>query len=289
MLADAFKALGIERWGGASDNGWSKISDLLRCPYRYYLKHVKGLQSPSVTDGSTAMEIGSYAHAALAAYYAAQLPDDRYPGFRVACPTPEAVLDALGAAGAEAEALFKAREVWAGYVDFHGDDGVTAMGVEVPAGNIDLHTCRYDLIADVQDGCHDGVWAFDHKVVSKRTDLELYLLDGEIMGEALCWDLSGLAETFGPITGVCINALIKEPARGQPPYARRWFPLNEDLIRDFGSNRIFWQSQLAMYKKLGRFPKSHYGCPGRYYGTDVCQFWDHCATLDPSKLVPRSS
>jgi hypothetical protein len=286
VLVEAFKALGCERWGGASVNGWSKISDFLRCEYRYYLKHIKGLTCSSVlSDSSPALEIGSYGHAALAAHYAGLLPDDRYPGFRDNCPTPEALLVALDAAGAEPMALQEARTVWAGYTEHWGNDGWTPMAVEMPAGDDGLHTCRYDLIASVADDIHDGIWAVDHKLLSPKANPDLYALDGEILGEALCWQLSNLDGTFGPLAGVCINVLFKgKPPKGMQPYFRRWFPLDEELIRDFARNRMYWQARVNTCLKMDRFSKSHYGCVARY---DTCLFWDHCATLDASRLISR--
>lgn len=287
VLEEAFAALGCERWGGASENGWSKLSDFLRCPYRYQLKHVKQLVPAAlVQEASSAQQIGSYAHAALAAYYASLLPDDRYPGFRLGCPSPEALLAALDLAGADPMALQQARDVWAGYIDHWGTDGWAPMAVEMPAGDALLHTCRYDLIVSIEDGLHDGVWAVDHKVLSLKADIDLYQLNGEILGEALAWQLLGLDEVFGPLAGVCINVLFKgKPPKGMQPYYRRYFAFDEDLIRDFGSNRMFWQAQIAAYQKMGRFPKSHYGCVAHF--DDKCFYWDHCSTLSTAMLAPR--
>jgi hypothetical protein len=286
VLVEAFKALGCERWGGPTDNGWSKLSDFLRCPYRYYLKHVKGLTSASLlSESSGAQDIGSYTHAALAAYYAAPLPNSRYPGWRPNCPTPEAIFAALETAGAEPMALQEAREVWAGYIDHWGDDGWSPMAVEMWAGDMAVHTCRYDLIASVEDGVHDGIWAVDHKTLSPKAEIGNYELDGEILGEALCWEIQKLEAIFGPLAGVCINVLFKgKPPKGMRPYYRKWFPLNEALVTDFVHNREIWQAQRETCARTGRFPKSHYGCVARY---DRCLFWDHCSTLSESALTPR--
>ena len=287
VLEEAFKALGCERWGGASDNGWSKIGDLQRCAYRYYLRHVLNLTSSSIGgDDSTPMSVGGFGHVALAAHYAALLPDNRYPGFRINCPTPEAVLAALDKAGAEPLALQEARTVWSGYIDHWGNDGWTPMAVEMSAGDEKVHTCRYDLVASVEDGVHDGIWVVDHKLLTSKADLDAYQLDGEILGEALCWELSNLNDVFGPLAGVCINALFKgKPVKGRAPYFRRWFPFDAELVRDFARSRAFWQSSIHTFTKLNLWPKSHNGCIARYF--DTCLFWDHCATLSPSSLTPR--
>lgn len=292
VLEDAFKALGCERWGGASSNGWSKIGDFLRCPYRYYLKHERGMLAAGllVDDSTSAQDTGSFAHVMLAAHYAGMLPDDRYPGFRVNCPTPEQVDAALSAAGAEVEALQKAREVWEGYLDFYGEDGWAPMAVEMPAGLPEFHTCRYDVIVSVEDGIHDGIWEADHKILSPKSEVENYELDGEILGQMLAWKLSGLASVFGPLEGVCVNVLYKgKMPKGRAPYLRRWFRYDEAAVKDFGRQRLYWQDsveRLRMQKgPIVFWPKSHYGCIGHYF--DRCGFWDHCASLNDSLLVSK--
>ena len=279
VLKDAFAALGCEGWGGASKNGWSKQSDFLRCPYRYYLKHELGMSATAVADSSASQDTGSFTHAVLAAHYARMLPDDRYPGFRANSPAPEQLLEALRVAGAEPMALAEAARLWNNYLDYWGEDGWQPMGVEVLAGDSELHTSRYDLVALIEDGIHDGIWISEHKTAAPSTDFEQWDLHGEVLGEALSWQLSKHDEVFGPLSGICINVLVKSRV---PAYHRIWQRINPALIRDFAQNRMFWQATMNHYRKLGRWPKSHFGCVARF---DRCQFWDHCCTLSDSFLT----
>lgn len=291
VLKEAFAMLGCEPWGGMSVAGWSKMSDLQRCMYRYYLKHERGLTSTFSGSASKNQDCGSFVHALLAAHYAAQLPEpyrtgegdnewQAYPGYRNPCPTPDQVLAALREAKAEVEALQLATGLWSGYVDHWGEDGILPVAVEMIAGDPAVHTSRYDLVFSVVDGIHDGLWIGEHKTASLPADLELWRLDGEIVGECLSWELSGLSDVFGePLRGVCINALVKTKV---PTYKRFWIPVDWNLVADFRQQRRFWEVTTTTNRKLGLWPKSYYGCKSRY---DQCLFWDHCLTLSDAYLV----
>ena len=278
VLIEAFQRLGCARLGGASVNGWSRVSDYLRCHYRYYLKHIRGVRASMVAATSRPQDIGSFIHAILAVHYAAMLPDDRYPGFRANCPTPDQLIETLNACGAEPEALAEAGRLWDGYLDHWGEDGWQPMAVEMAVGDPDLHTSRYDLVVDITDGIHDGFWIGEHKSASPQTDLELFRFDGEILGECMSWRISKLDEMFGPLSGVCVNVLVKGGRKPQ----RLWIPVNWSIIEDFIRSRMYWQAEINMMTKHNRWPKSHYGCVARY---DRCCFWDHCSTLSDSFLM----
>jgi hypothetical protein len=281
VLQDAFALLQCEKWGGPSVNGWSHLQDYLRCPYRYMLKHVARVRATTVADSSTAQDVGVFSHAISAAHYARQLPDERYPGWRANCPTPTQLLEALEQSGAEAWALAEATRLWDGYVDHWGDDGFMPMAVEMPVGDPDLHTSRYDLVVYVEDNIHDGFWIGEHKFLSPASDLENYNLDGEILGECLSWRLSNLDDVFGPLEGVCVNVVLKSKA---PSYRRLWLPVDWNRVRDYELNRRQWNKERAARVESGVFPRSLYGCTARF---DRCLFWDHCSTLSPAFLVRK--
>lgn len=287
VLQDAFALLQCEKWGGASSKGWSWLQDYLRCPYRFYLKRIAQV-SPTLMGGSSeSQDIGSYGHAILAAHYAGQLPDKRYVGYRENCPTPAQVIDALDRAGADAFALNEATRCWDGYIDRWGDDGLITMAVEMPVGDPNLHTSRYDAVFCVEDGIHDGFWIGEHKFLSPSADLDSYNLDGEILGECLSWRLSGLDEVFGPLSGVLLNVALKKKV---PAYHRLWMPVDWNRIDEYARMRECWNLTIessgdvvnAGCEPTLAFPRSHYGCMARF---DKCLYWDHCSTLSNSFLT----
>jgi len=282
IVAEVFKTFGCEPWGGASQNGWSKQSDFLRCPYRYYLKHVKGAGPAAVGDVSPALDIGSVCHLLLAARYAAALPDDRYPGWRPVVIEPMALLRALEAAGLPLSISSECERLYDGYAERWGNETLVPVAVEMPVGMPSLHTSRYDLVFFVEDGLHDGLWIGEHKTMSSGTDIEDFRFDGEVLGEMLSWQLSSLTEFFGAhLNGVCINALVK--AKSAPRYQRLWITVPDQLVDTYATNRGHWAQQELYYQSRNLWPKSLFGCKSKY---SKCRFWEHCRTLDDSKLVP---
>jgi len=294
VLRDAFASLGCERLGGASVNGWSRQSDLLRCPYRYFLKHERKVVPTLLAASSKSQDTGSFIHAFLAVHYARLLPPPvdlgaglvPYPGWQANMPTPEQFYEACLDCGAEIEALTMAQRLWEGYLDHWGDDGWAPVAVEMGAGDPTLHTSRYDLVFFVEDGLHDGLWIGEHKSSKTSPDLEQWDLDGEVMGEMLSWRLSELDAFFGDtLRGVCINVLIKTKT---PSYFRIWKPFDERLVREFHRTRLHWSKIEEVYRKSGVWPKSFFGCKSKY---DVvtgqrCGYWDHCLSLSEQFLTP---
>jgi hypothetical protein len=293
VLDEAFQALGCEKLGGPSGNGWSKIGDLLRCHYRYQLKHIAKMTSTTTARSSKSINIGSFVHAAAAVHYAALLPppfkaDDGklycYPGWRAKLPTPTQLFDALLVAGAEMEAFGEAQRLWEGYVEKWGGRDWQPLAVEMHAGDPALHTSRYDLVVSVEDGIHDGLWIGEHKSASSSTDLDQWTLDGEILGEMWSWRKSNLDDFFGDrLRGICINVFVKKKNVDDTCFRRIWLPVNWALIDEFDKNRRYYYTTMRTCQKLNVWSRLYSGCIGRY---DRCEFWDHCATLSPSYLTP---
>ena len=243
IIVEACTKLGIERWGGQSEDGWSRHGDFLRCPYRYYLKHVRGVGPLVVGESAMGLDVGSCEHLLLAAHYARLLPDDGYPGWRENCPTPTAVLQAMIAAGLPMQIASEVERLYDGYVEHYANETIIPLAVEMPAGLPGTHTSRYDLVFYVEDGVHDGLWICDHKTASPKKDLEEYRFDGEILGEVFSWELADLQDFFhARLNGVCINALVK--VKGVPRYQRLWLTFPQQIINAYGSDRGWWAQQI---------------------------------------------
>lgn len=287
----AFARFGCEPMGGPTEQGWSRQGDFLRCPYRYFLKHIrKVVPALQTASSSKPQDVGSLMHTVLAVHYARLLPPpvqysdgavQAYPGWQEGLPTPEEMLDALRDSGAEIEALQEARRLWDSYLDYWGEDGWQPVAVEMFAGNPELHTSRDDLVFIVADGIHDGLWIGEHKTASPSTDFEQWQMHGEVLGEMLT-GLEALPKIFGmELQGVCINILIKSKV---PGYRRIWLPVDEKLIREFVRQRLHWQKMEQLYTKSGFWPKSFHGCQERF---GRCGYWDHCVSLSEQYLTPK--
>ena len=280
LVTEACASLGIEPWGGPSENGWSKHADFLRCPYRYYLKHVKGMGPLHVGDPGSALDIGSFTHLMLAAHYARMLPDERYPGWRANSPEPLVLLAALKKAGLSLSIAADVERLYEGYAEYYGNETIQPVAVEMPAGLRGTHTSRFDLVFYVEDGLHDGLWIGEHKTASPAADLDDFRYNGEILGEMLSFQLSGLQDFFGQrLNGVCINALVKSKT---PRYQRLWLTFPDQLINDFASTRGEWAQREIDCVRRNKWPRSMFGCVAYFR---KCRFWEHCRTQDDALLV----
>jgi hypothetical protein len=284
IIRDACASLGIEPWGGASEDGWSKRSDFLRCPYRYYLKHVRGVGPLAVTADTEALDIGACVHLLLAAYYARMLPDERYPGWRMNPPDPQALLQALIAARLPRSIAADVEQLFDGYVEQYANDVLQPVAVEMPGGLVGTHTSRYDLVFWIEDGMHDGLWIGEHKTASPSSDLDDFRFHGEVLGLMSSNELVNLQDVFGvKLNGVCINALVKPRPKQAPRYQRLWLTFPYALISEYGSDRGCWSGWLQTCQDRNRWPKSLQGC--KSYNRR-CRFWEHCRTQDAGQLKP---
>jgi hypothetical protein len=279
IIRTACMSLGLEPWGGPSEDGWSKHRDFLRCPYRYYLKHVRRVGPLVVAVTAPGLDVGSVSHLILACHYARKLPDDRYPGFRVNCPEPLQLLEALKDAGLPMQIAMEAERLYEGYVEKYVDD-FTPVAVEMSHGVIGIHTCRYDVVGYIEDGLHDGLWIVEHKNLSERADVEDYRFDGEVLGEVYAEQLRHVDDIFGMRpNGACLNALIKAKI---PRYQRLWLSFPPSILNEYADNRGRWGQQIVECTRRGVWPKNLYGCKSSFRR---CRFWDHCRSQDESQLV----
>ncbi len=285
VLPEAFRALGCEPLGGPSTDGWSKMNDFLRCPYRYYLRHQQNaiIKPDALIRAAPAPEVGGLVHACLALHYCRLLPEG-YPGWRKDPPSPLDLLDEVQKRGAELAYVQEARRLYYGYSEHYGAEGpeygFEPVAVEMGAGIEGIHTCRYDMLAWNQG----ALWIYEHKTAHAETAdvLEGWWLDGEILGEVYGFQLSKLDEVFmGKLVGVVINLLFKTT----PPKFRRLeivFP--QKIIDSFAADRQHWGQQREHYRRKGHWPRSLQGCMSRY---DMCQYWAHCRDEDASLLQIR--
>src|SRR5262249_56994041 len=135
---EAYKSFGVEPLGGASPDGWSKIADYQRCPYRYYLLHE--LADAGMKVGASkpdALEIGSLYHAMLACHYltSGNSGSELYP-------TPYALAERVLSVGGDQTIIDECKRLYAAYFNQYGnvaDEGVKALGVDLPCGIEGFH------------------------------------------------------------------------------------------------------------------------------------------------------
>lgn len=283
IIAEACRSLGLEPWGGASKSGWSKQGDFQRCPRRYQLRHEIGAAPAVVGVAAPGLDIGSVGHVLLAANYARDLPDDRYPGWRPVTVDPFTLLTAIVDCGLPQADGAVVEQCMAGYLEHWGNEAFGVMAVEMQAGDAQFHTSRYDMVAVVEDGRHDGLWVVEHKFLSPRTDIEEYRMHGEILGEVLSFHLSKLDEVFGmPLEGVCLNVIFKPTKTALPRYQRLWIQPTVEALERYAQDREYWIRAMAECKRMQIWPRALQGCK-TFHG--LCRFFKHCMNLDDGQLI----
>ena len=298
-IDQAFKFYGCETLGGASLDGWSKMSDFQRCRYRYYLKHELGAVAVDPTDQNLKipyppnLEIGGLYHAALALHYARRLPEG-YPGWPPKLPPRRELLDKVEELRAEYNNVLEARRLYYGYSEHYGPElDLEPVAVEFAAGVDGVHTCRFDTLV-WEEG---ALWNLEHKSARAETTdvMESWWLDGEIIGQYYAWRISELDKVFGRLTGSIINLAFKShpaeyrrlkviiPEQVVDQYVEGAPSLRAAGIRgdQYVEDRMAGNADRERCRRTGRWPRSLQGCMSRY---DRCAFWAHCRDADNSLI-----
>lgn len=288
-IALAYASFNVPPLGGASEDGWSKMSDFQRCPYRYYKNHVeeKNPALVQIAEKPVNLELGALFHACLACHYIGSIKR-KYIQFEkreyVEYPTALELLNRVLALGGNPDIVAEVERLYLAYFNHYGNphnEGIQPLAIELPAGKPGVHTCRFDMLS-YHGGNTNGVWIDEHKTASRETRdvLEGWWLDGEIIGEVYGYKLSGLEKVYGPLIGVSVNVVIKTK---EPKFRRVEVVVPDSLLERYIDDREYWGSVradlTARSKTYGStsFPRKLQGCIGRY-GT--CELWDHCRDAD---------
>lgn len=283
-----YASYNVPSLGGASVDGWSKISDYMRCPYRYWALHGQPTQLIDALiplgPKPVALELGALFHALLACHYIGSVPGAAnaisYPEY----PTAFEFIERMRTLGADESILTEAQRLYIAYYNHYGnshDDGLQPVAIELAAGLEKIHTCRFDMLAYDKAG---GLWIVEHKTASResRDVLESWWLDGEIIGEVYGYELSGLAKQFGLLVGVLVNIVIKTTV---PKFRRVEVVIPPDLLARYASDRTYWGQARELNKLAQHWPRKLQGCISRY---DTCSLWDHCRdaeTTDSGRMM----
>ncbi len=291
--------------GGPSGRGWSFWSASLKCGQYFY----RSYDAPDARVRklhAEPLQIGALFHVLSALYYGGGLgnayvvperggllaeefarrgrqrrwkvpptaADELLVALKAMCEEPDLPAPSLGIV-LEAERIFNAHTNWWD----HRED-VTPLGVELFAAHPHLdYTVRYDMIARV--GKDDptlppGVYIFEKK--SAKWIDELYLegwrLDGEVLGQLMCWPGS-MEKLFGKLEGLVVDVISK----GRVPEARRIvIPPGTPAIAKHEKWIQLQGAQVQQWRALKVYPQNFANCYGRW---GRCSEWQNCvAGLD---------
>lgn len=296
-----FTSLNWPLLGGPSGRGWSFFSTAQRCGQLFKKSYDVAPEKLLQKVNAQPLQIGALFHTLEALYYghalgnAFVLPDRQglvaeslaLPGRRKrwsvpsgACETLLKALRALKDEGGrepdatvidEAERIFDVHTNW-----WDNREDVQPLGVEIFARHPKLgYTCRYDLVARV--GKHDpelpeGVFIFEKKSAKWIDEklLEGWQLDGEVLGQLLCWKPSGMEELFGPLSGVVVDIVSKgrtvDCRRVIVPPTAPAVPHHEKWMR--------WvAAEIEQWRAVGVYPQRFANCWTRY---GRCEEFENC-------------
>jgi hypothetical protein len=260
------------RLGGPTANGNSKWADFNRCPYRYYLKHVKGLDSTGLSD---ALELGGALHEAIAVYY-----EDGLPAAFELLVAIQAVTPAIGC---------ETRRLFESWIKFYGPGAprdlqhlTTAVELEVSQENPFPYSARIDHVITKTD----GVWIVEHKTSAARyVDLvKSYQMDAQLIGQVYLWNKSPHAKTYGKCVGVAVDMIVKTKE-----VSCFWeeISIGKDLTTAFEKDMNHITFERDMCQRFGHWPKKRHNC-SKY--NKLCIFFDYCRTggKDKTGLAKKS-
>jgi hypothetical protein len=246
------------RLGGPTINGNSKWADFTRCPYRYYLKHVEGLDSVLLSDP---LEIGGALHELLAIYY-----ED---GVGAAFDLLKKIEGVTPAVGAETRRLFEA------WLKFYGPKAPRDLRFVTIATELPLkqdkpfpYSARIDHIITKDD----QVWIVEHKTSSARfVDLvKSYRMDSQLIGQVYLWNKSKYVKQFGRCVGVVVDLIVKTREIG---CFWEQVVIDDKMVeafeRDMG--HIAFERELCERSKY--WPRKRHNC-SKY--NRLCSFFDYC-------------
>jgi len=263
-LVKAFELYGMERMGGASGRGWSRIATMQRCLYLYKRRYLDGERG----GPSTALEVGSCFHTMMALYYWAM----REP--QEARLSPERLRHELLGFGADVRAVEDSWRLFEAYSNHYSNDYLTPLAEELYASDGD-NTCRYDLIARVEPNNQvpPGTWLVEHKSASRfdMATLEGWKNDGEIIGQIMLYKPAKLVKKYGKLMGVIVNIVGKQKI---PRFERVIIPVQKWQATAHKKDLRVWNALEQLCVATNTWPRSRAHCTNKY---GFCSHFDECA------------
>lgn len=302
-----FKVWGWPLIGGPSGRGWSYYSTAGRCGQLFKKSYDVAVNQTTRKIHVDYLQIGALFHVLEGLYYGGglgnayvlpsgadgrcgglasdllKLPgrrnrfrvpstaaDDLLAGLKALCEDDTMLSPDIGVVQV-AEQIFDRHTMWWD----HRED-VTPLGVEVFAAHPTLgYTCRYDLIGRV--GKDDpmlptGVVAFEKKSAAwiDQKYIDGWNLDGEVLGQFLCWEPSGMAELFGPLTAIVVDIVGK----GKTPDCQRVvLPPTLPAVKQHEKWIRWQQAEINLWRASNTYPQRFMNCRNQY---GICTEFENC-------------
>lgn len=261
-----FKVFGLERLGGASGRGWSFYSSMQKCWWffkRRYRDRDRG-------GANYHLELGGLFHTYMALFYLMLRDGD------AARLTPIRMHREILDTSVDHKVVMEAWRIFQAYCATYDDDYLTPLEAEYLAKVDDKTSCRYDLIARVEEDVLNvpaGTWIVEHKTASRFDSgtLEGWKNDGEIIGQIRLYKKAKLAKRFGKLKGVIVNLCGKQK---EPKFERIVIPTQARQLRAHEKDLQVWDAMRGICEATNTWPRSRQGCVDRY---GLCDYFDECA------------
>lgn len=265
VLEEVFQRYGMRRMGGASGRGWSSFAAFQKCPYYYHLRTIGVRGTPS-----SSLETGAVFHEFLALHYS-QMMD---PNLKL---SPEVLKSELLDSGCDAKNVLEAWRLYDAYTLRYENDYLHPLAVEYWAQDPDGNTCRFDLIARVDDGQSGvvpGTYIVEHKSASRfdAATLDGWRNDGEVIGQIMVWKRARLFRRFGSLRGVIVNVVGKQRV---VQFHRTVVSAQSWHVRQHMDDLKVWRAFQNLCEVTSTWPRSRANCITRY--GFFCEMFDFCA------------
>jgi hypothetical protein len=268
VLVEVFTKYGMPRLGGASGRGWSTHAAFQRCPLLYKLR-MSGTALRRTGPGNENLEIGSAFHTLAALHYTWMIQDQLKL-------TPEVLREELLDAKINIKVIMEAWRLYEAYSMHYNVDCLYPLAIEEWANDYEDNTCRYDLVARVdepQAGIVPGTWIVEHKTASRFDDATLdgWRNDGEVLGQIMIWKRANLDEIYGELRGVIVNITGKQKI---PQFHRTIVPVQAWHVPEHAQDLKVWSALRQMCEVTDTWPRSRVNCVSRF---GKCEMFDVCA------------
>lgn len=195
--------------------------------------------------------------------------DDMIAGLKALCEDDTMLSPDIGVVQI-AEQLFDRHTAW-----WDRREDVTPLAVEMRAAHPLGYTCRYDLIGRV--GKNDpllppGVVVFEKKSAAwiDQKYVEAWNLDGEILGQFMCWEAGGMRELFGPLAAIVVDVVSK----GKTADCQRIvLPPTLPAVRQHERWIRWQQAEINTWRAVGAYPQRFMNCRSQY---GLCEQFENC-------------
>jgi len=173
--------------------------------------------------------------------------------------------------------IYEAERCFDAHTSFETTDDIEPLAVEWFARHPGLgFTCRYDAIMKV--GANDPRFPKDAVVIYERKtaawlnemNLTGWFIDGEILGQIMCWDAGGCKELFGPLTAVVVDIVTKAKT---PQLHQVIVGADVSAVKEHERWIGYQNSEIALWKATGAYPKRWAACFdkfGKCSNIDAC-------------------